>query len=187
MDFTGRIIGVAKDFDSNLWHLTFELDKDTALEAFHMYDKDTKLAIHIAKWRKKRSLDANAYLWALCTRIAAHPEIKSTKEEIYEFFLQKNELYYTDDDGYVVVTVPSRTDMSKLEGHWKYLQTSEDGKFKAYAMLKGSSLMDSKEMSELLNLVVDKARELGIDTITDWDKQLMLEEWGFEYAKHHKQ
>ena len=187
MDFTGHIVGLAKDFGSKLWHLTLSMDEDTALETIQNFGQNTKLSVHIAKWRKKRSLDANAYLWALCSRIAAHQDIKSTKEEIYEFFLQKNELYYTDDDGYVVVTVPARTDMNKLEGHWKYLSTSEDGKFKGYAMLKGSSLMDSKEMSELLNLVVDKARELGIDTITDWDKQLMLEEWGFEYAKHHKQ
>jgi hypothetical protein len=186
MDFTGHIVGLAKDFGSSLWHLTLEMDKDTALECIQDYGQDTRLAVHIAKYRKKRSLDANAYMWALLTRIANHTDIKSTKEELYENFLIENNLYYKDDEGYVVITLPARIDVSKIEGHWKFMSPSPDGKFKSYAMLKGSSMMDSKEFSELLDSIVKAARKLGIETETDSDLQIMLEEWGRKYAETRK-
>lgn len=182
MDFTGHIVGLAKDFNSKLWHITLEMDSDTALETIQNYGQYAKLNVHIAKWRKKRSLDANAYMWALLTRMAS--VLKTTKEELYERFLTENDLYYRDDEGYVVITLPSRVDVSKIEGHWKFIKKLDD-KFSSYAMLKGSSMMDTKEFSELLDTIVREARDLGIETETDCDLQLMLEEWGRQYEKRH--
>lgn len=182
MDFTGYIRGLAKDFGTKKWLLTLEMDEETALESLQdRFGQETKLQVHIAKWRKKRSLDANSYMWALLTRMAAAQD--TTKEELYEMYLRENRLYYKDDNGYVVVTVPARTDMTKIAGHWQYSFTSSDGKFKAYTMLKGSSDMDTKEMSELLESIVKGAKELGIPTETDYEHQVMLEEWGRQYEK----
>ena len=183
MDFTGHIVGLAKDYNSKLWHLTLELDQETALEAIQDFDQFSKLAIHIVKWRKKRSLDANAYLWVLCGKIAN--AIQSSKDEVYEEMLQRYGTYYRDDDGYVTVTIKSSIDVSKVSGHWRKCGVRDDGEFTSYIMIKGSSDYDTEEMSKLLDGVISEARELGIDTESDKEKMIMLQEWGRQYEKHH--
>ena len=183
MDFTGHIVGLAKDYSSKLWHLTLELDDDTALETIQDFDQLTKLAVHIVKWRPKRSLNANAYLWVLSTKIAT--ALNTTKDEIYEQMLKRYGVYYKDDDGYVVVTVKSDVDMRKVEGHWRFCGGSSDGRFHSYMLLKGSSEYDSIEMAKLLDGVISEAKELGIETESDYNKMIMLQEWGREYEKRH--
>lgn len=187
MDFTGHIVGLAKDFCSNLWHLTLELDKDTALEMIQNYGQDTKLTVHLAKYRKKRSNDANAYLWVLCDKIAY--KIQSSKEEVYENMLKRYGTFYQDENGsYITVTVKKEVDMTKIDGHWFPCGSgySNGTEFASYMMIKGSSEYDTKEMSKLLDGVVSEAKDLGIQTETDGELQLMLERWGEQYAESHE-
>ena len=173
MDFTGKIVSLSKDWETNRWLITFSMNEDSALETIQALKQVDKLAIHVTKWRQKRSKDANAYLWVLCDKIAQ--VIKSSKEEVYENMLQKYGNFYSDDNGYVVVTVKSDVDMNKVGGHWKFYKRVGD--FSSYLMLKGSSEMDTKEMANLLDGVVYEARELNIETESDYDRERMLEEW----------
>lgn len=182
MDFTGYIRGLAKDFGSKKWLLTLEMEEESALESLqNRFGQETKLQVHIAKWRKKRSLDANAYLWVLCTKMAS--ALNTSKEEVYETMLKRYGVFYKDDNGYVIVTIKADVDTSKIGGHWQACGNSADGKFISYMMIKGSSEYDTKEMSDLLEGVVSEARGLGIDTETDYEHQVMLEEWGRRYEK----
>ena len=187
MDFTGFIVGLAKDFSSKKWHITLSMDEDTALETIQGFGQTTKLAIHIAKWRKKRSLDANAYLWVLCDKLAG--VMRTSKDEVYELMLQRYGTFYLNDDGHpTTITVLSKVDMSRIEGHWKFYGTSEDGKFTVYEMIKGSSKYDTAEMSKLLDGVIYECKEQGISTETNEELQRMLDKWGEQYAKareHH--
>ena len=135
--------------------LTFELLTPTPLEIVPgvVYDLDIK------KHRERRSLDANAYCWVLCTKIAE--KVKTSKDEIYEEMLQK--YGYMSD---ITITVKSDVDMRRIDGHWKFYQESGDGKFKAYVMIRGSSEYDSKEMAHFIDMIIDEAKELGIETMT---------------------
>ena len=45
-------------------------------------------------------------------------------------------------------------------------------------MIKGSSEYDTKEMSHFVNIIVEKAKELGIDTMTPEEIRKMNERWG---------
>lgn len=186
MDFTGHIAGRSIDFDTREILLTLRVDRDSQVDNIEFTTED-KLAIRIAKWRKKRSLDANAYLWVLCTKIAS--ALKSSKDEVYEQMLKRYGTFYRNDDGsYITVTVKKEVDMSKISGHWMHCGDDPNGKFTAYMMIKGSSEYDTKEMSDLLEGIVSEARELGIQTETDKEHQAMIEEWGKQYAKareHH--
>lgn len=185
MEFTGRIVGLSRDVDSSLWLMTIEMSKDTAEETVHnRYGQDVKVRVQITKWFKKRTKDANAYLWGLCSEIAK--AVKSSKDEVYEEMLKRYGTFYKDENGYVIVTVKASVDMSKVDGHWKFCGEREDGKFKAYMMIKGSSEYDTKEMSDLLDGVICEAKQLGIPTTTKKDYQRMIEEWGKEYEKAHK-
>ena len=82
----------------------------------------------------------------------------------------------SDDKGYIIVSVLERIPIGKLGGHWKFIKNT--GQFCTYIRLKGSSEMDSKEMSTLINGIVSECKELGIETITPNDIERMVQQWG---------
>ena len=137
--------------------------------------KDTDYRLKLVKWHEKRSLDANSYLWKLCDLIAG--EIGSSKEEVYENMLRS---YGTIDDELPPIVVHSSADISKFQDHYLWFDSRElDGKkFDCYLRIKGSSEMDSKEMSHLIDGVIFEAKQLGIETLPPEEIQRMNERWG---------
>ena len=137
--------------------------------------KDTDYRLKLVKWTEKRSLDANSYLWKLCDLIAG--EIGSSKEEVYENMLRS---YGTIDDELPPIVVHSSADISKFQDHYLWFDSRElDGKkFDCYLRIKGSSEMDSKEMSHLIDGVIFEAKQLGIETLPPEEIQRMNERWG---------
>ncbi|MBU5419974.1 hypothetical protein KQI11_07555 [Acetanaerobacterium sp. MSJ-12] len=126
--------------------------------------------------RRKRSLDANAYLWALCDQIAK--AIRSTKEEVYCAAIKRVG---------VVDVIPMREDAAAEWCHrWRsrgigwVVETADaglDGWVEVLAYW-GSSTYSAAEMSRLLDDVIEEAKELGIETATPEQLALMREEWG---------
>lgn len=175
MEFTGKLKGIARDWNTNQFNITFSINESSVVNEIDML-KDSKLSIKAVKYRKKRSLDANAYLWVICTKLA---EIHQTsKDEIYEQMLQKyGVLYQDEEDNYIIVTLKADIDTSKLEGHWKYYKSSEDGKFKSYLMIKGTSLYNTSEMARFIDMVVQEAKEEGIETLTPAELERMKAQW----------
>ena len=175
MEFTGNIKGIARDWETNKFNITFSINENSAVNEIDML-KDSKLSIKAVKYRKKRSLDANAYLWVICSKLA---EVHQTsKDEIYEQMLQKYGVLYQDEENnYIIVTLKADIDTSKIEGHWKYYKSSEDGKFKSYLMIKGTSLYNTSEMARFIDLVVQEAKEEGIETLTPLELERMKAEW----------
>lgn len=174
METIGKLTGASRTFDGKRIVLTFEVepDADKQIEDIRSFDK---LRIKAVKYKEKRSLDANAYAWVLMTKIANHPDVSSSKEEIYEEMLQKYGALFEDEDGYVTVTVKKAVDMSKIDGHWKFIK--DNGKFASYIMIKGSSEYDTAEMSHFIDHIVDEAKELGIETATPNELERMKQEW----------
>ena len=110
--------------------------------------------------RKKRSLDANAYFWVLVGKIA--DKLRASKDEIYFEMLKK----YGQS---ITVTVRAGLDLSRAG--FKYYELFKDGisagkPFEAYRVFIGSSQYDTREMSVLIDGVVQEANELGIETLT---------------------
>lgn len=160
MECVGRIIQIAKDCESNCSLITLSLS-DTSIQELQILKALDKLTICIKKWKKKRSLDANAYAWVLMSKIAN--VINSSKEEVYEEFLQNYGPIYEDEDEYVAITVESTVNMSKIGGHWK--RYKDNGKFTSYLKIKGSSEYDTAEMSHFIDHIIEEAKELGIETL----------------------
>lgn len=118
---------------------------------------------------KKRSLNANAYLWKLCELLAE--KLRTSKDEVYEGLLQK--YGYLSD---ITITVKSEVDMSKIDGHWKFHKESKDGKFKAYWMIRGTSEYTSKEFAYFLDMAIEEAKEQGIETLPEEELKRMYEQ-----------
>lgn len=130
-----------------------------------------------ASGRKKRSLDANAYFWVLVGKIA--DKLRASKDEIYFEMLKK----YGQS---ITVTVRAGLDLSRAG--FKYYELFKDGisagkPFEAYRVFIGSSQYDTREMSVLIDGVVQEAKELGIETLT----QLELAEILGRYEQEQKE
>ena len=131
-------------------------------------DKDKKL--EIKEYKPKRGLKANAYYWELANELAN--KLRISNDEMHFILLQRY--------GQVqIVSVLADIDVS---GYFKYYieagESNLNGKtFKHYKVYKGSSEMDSREMSILINGLVDECKEQGIETRPEAELKSMLEAW----------
>ena len=140
------------------------------LQLIFRLDKDTVYDVKIDKHREKRSLNANAYLWKLVTEIGN--VLNKSKEEVYLQML----IDYGQSE---MVSILSEIDVKGYFKYYKLAGTSIlNGKeFNHYKIYKGSSEYDTKEMSILLNGVVQEAKNLGIKTKDDIELERLVEEW----------
>lgn len=131
-------------------------------------EKDKKLEIKI--YRPKRGQKANAYYWELLNKLAN--ALGTSNDEQHFLLLQK----------YGQVEMVSVLANIDVKGYFKYYieagESNLNGKtFKHYKVYKGSSEMDSKEMSVLINGLVEDCKEQGIETRPEEEVKSMLEEW----------
>lgn len=139
--------------------------------------KPVRYMASLAEKRKKRSPDANAYLWVLCQKIAEAVR-NLTKEEVYKAAVRQagqfeilpircdaEEAFIRKWTGRGAGWLAERQDESKLPGYVRVI---------AYY---GSSVYDSREMAALLDYVVSEAKDLGIETATPEELARMEEGW----------
>jgi len=125
--------------------------------------------------KKKRSLDANAYHWLLCGKIAK--ALNTSSDEVhYEMMLRYGSPLTDEADMPVVAALPGSVDIRKTEIYGKLISC---GDLNHYLLIKPSRFYDSKEMAELIAGTIDEAKELGIETLTPMELQQM----GFAYEK----
>lgn len=152
--------------------------------AFIRNKKDKLYDLEIKEHREKRSSDANAKAWALLRDLAAVMRIPSV--EIYR--------NYVRDIGDVYEIVPVRTEHIKdweriwCSGHIgrSIVDMGECRTLPGYHNIKsyiGSSDYDTKQMARFLDLIIQDCKQLGIETLSEREKSLLLEEWD---AKYHK-
>lgn len=131
--------------------------------------------VEIKEHKNTRSLDANAYLWVLLTKL--QDVLNIPKEEIYKEYIQrigtseivpiKNEAverfcdaWHKNGLGWI-----TETTKSKLDGFTNVI---------AYY---GSSSYNTAEMSRLINEVVDDCKEQNIETKSDNEINNLLKQW----------
>lgn len=176
MEFTGAVNGITQDYSTGTYTISFRVNEtDRVLRGYDSIKDLQKVSVTVKKWRKKRSLDANAYAWVLMSKIADAQEYPTTKEEIYEKMLKDYGVLEDDDGAPITITVKSCVDMSKISGHWLLIKSN--GTYNGYAMIKGSSEYDTKEMSHFIEGIVSEAKELGIETLTPGELEEMMKGW----------
>ena len=123
----------------------------------------------VSEYHEKRSLNANAYAWALIGKIA--DTLRKSKEEVY---LQMLKDYGQSE----FVSVLADID---VKGYFKYYEEYGTGhvqgrEFKHYKVFKGSSEYDSKEMAILIDGIVQEAKALDIETRTPAEIEQLIKE-----------
>ena len=136
----------------------------------------------IKKIRKKRSKNANDYLWELLTQMSkalANSYLYVSKEDIY-----RKHIKIAGRCDYVAA--PERAVDSLIEG-WKdkgigwfaevvdFIPGKEIEGCKKVCLYYGSSTYDTAEMSRLLGSVIQEAQDMGIETLTESERALLYE------------
>jgi len=154
--------------------LTIELDGDFR-EQFEKF-KDTDTDFSIKKFRYKRSLDANAMMWSLCEQIAR--KIGSTKEEVYKHHIKEVGIYTPLP--IKENAVEAFSDIWSTHGTGWFVEVVDNSKLPGYKLVfayAGSSTYDTKEMSRLIDNVVQDAKSIGIDVMSEEERSLLIDAW----------
>lgn len=147
--------------------------------------KDCDLYTEFSRYRRKRSLDANAYCWALLTKLAEKLSVPSKGSERGTVYT-KDDLYLIELKKYGqggIVKVPN--DMVELFKrtyiyHEKHENLPDEERAQYYRFWLGSSNYNTEEMSRLINGIVEDCKDLGIQTETPEEINKMLNLWGEE-------
>lgn len=178
MEITGAIKDFNLDYKTGKAIVTLLLDSRD-LEQVEKLSKLEKLKITIKKFFKKRSNDANAYCWVLCDKIAkelSKDGTPVTKETIYKDVI-------TQIGVFEPMLVQEKT-FEKFKRIWEkqglgfiVQEVSRKDKCVKVHCYYGSSTYDSKEMSLLIELLVDMAKNLEIETKPQKEIDSLLESW----------
>ena len=141
------------------------------LEDGKTYDLEIKLH------RKKRSNDANSYCWVLCYELAK--VIGMTKEQVYRHHIKEVGVCE-------FLAIPDRG-VEKFKKSWEshgigwFIELVDECKLdgcKKICCYYGSSTYDTKEMSRLIDNIVQDCKACGVETLPPEKIQWMKEEWG---------
>ncbi len=138
-------------------------------------DKDADITIK--RYRNKRSLDANAYMWVLLDRLAAKlsvPGASVTKDELYLDYIRQygvSDYLACRDRAIEAISNQFRVveDMGKVHVGQEVLTC-----LRCYY---GTSEYNTEEMSRLINAIVEDCREMGIETATPDEQERMMRLW----------
>ena len=126
-----------------------------------------KYEVEIKKIRSKRGLTANAYYWVLVEKIAK--SLNTSKQEVHEELIRRYGAFKTDGNGerYIFPLEPGKDPKGIAPYTMSIAERELNGKPAVfYAVLKGSSELDSSEFNALLQGGISEAKELGIETLT---------------------
>lgn len=171
MQTTAIISDLSKDIKTNKIKVTLLLDTIEDLEEF----QDKKINVELKQHRNNRSLDANAYCWVLINKIAEKTDVPA--KDIY-----KDAITYVGS--YEVLPIKDEAVNKFIEAWSKrgigwICQTSKS-KLKGYTNVLayyGSSSYNTKEMSKLIDIIIEECKQWNIETLTPDKLSRLKEEW----------
>ena len=178
MQTTGIILKTDTDINTRKLKISLLVDVNNK-EVVEKLKSENKLCIELKKWRQKRSLDANSYCWVLCDKIAKElckDGTIVTKEDVYKdailqigsfepFIVQEKtymnfkRIWEKQGLGFLVQEVSKKDKCIKVNCYY------------------GSSTYNTKEMSLLIECIVELAKTLNIETKPQSEIDSLLKEW----------
>ena len=130
----------------------------------------------LKEYKKHRSRSQNAYYWELAGEVAKKTaRFGANINEIHNRNLRELGLREYINGEPVCVYIPDTDEAEKIalnaeSYHIKPTSQTREGKdgqlFRCYVMLRGSSTFDSSEFSSLVDLMVQEAKAVGVETLT---------------------
>lgn len=178
MQTTGTITNLDIDYETRKPKISLVLDTNE-IDVVEQLKSMDKLNVELKKWYKKRSLDANAYCWVLCDLIAkelSKEDTVITKEQIY-----KDAILQVGTFEPMIIEEKAYENFKRIwekQGLGFLIQevSRKDKCIKVHCYY-GSSTYDSKEMSLLIEILVQLAKSLNIETKSKAEIDSLLKEW----------
>lgn len=147
------------------------------IQAFlEKFETKYPIEVDITPKKRKRSLNANAYAWILCDRIAS--EVGITKEEVYRSHIREVGVF--EDIRITANAVPDFCKKWESIGvGWvtEVMYVNEHSDFAEVRAYYGSSTYDSKQMARLIDNIIHEAKQLGVETLTHDELERMKQAW----------
>lgn len=156
---------VAKYIDGEM-NLVFSTDDMRFQNWLDALSQGERYSLVISDVERDRTLDQNALLWALINDICQSENAQTTnKWDMYCYLLRLSKAKYTYvsivEDGLEAFKRAHGVRAVEVVGN----ETRENGKkFVNCCVYLGSSQMTTKEMSKLIDVTIEYAEHLGIDT-----------------------
>ena len=155
MKARGRLTGIQVPFRAKYPVVSFEIQAEP--EDLEKYI-DMDLDISFAKHRNRRSLDANALLWACLGEIAR--ALGTDNWSVYLYMLERYGKYT-----YILVKPEA---VEAVRSQWREIKvvgdtTLEGAPMKQILCFFGSSTYDSKEFSYLIEGVISEMKEMHLE------------------------
>jgi len=169
---------------ARLQNLSFSLDGESVLsittkeDCRELWDNlnGTDVEVSIKKYREKRSVTANSYMWVLLDKLAS--VLRTTKEELYLGYIRRLGMFkdftLTEDEAKTFRVVWEAFGTGWPTEQVDYTKDGEKVIIRAYY---GSSRYNTKQMSRLIDEVVEDCKEQGIETMPPDRLNALLEEW----------
>lgn len=182
MECTGRFKGLGIDLMSKQQRLEIEVDNDIRKEYEALRDKP-KLKIRITKYKKKHSLDANAYYWVLLTKFAK--AIRLSNPEAHNLMISRYGQFEMFDGKKVCLSIPDTEDAEErvrqsTDYHLYSTPQVREGKDG-----RGSHEYDTAEMARLIDGLIVSCREAGIpetEIASPSEKEILKERYGVNFG-----
>ena len=174
LDTTGIIKDIDIDYKTHKAKISLLLDTKQ-LDIVEELKNEGKLNVGLKKYRKKRSLDSNAYAWTLLGEL--QNVLNVPKEEIYRDLIR-------NIGSYEIVPVKNEA-VEKFRLAWSknglgWITETMKSKIEGFTnvvIYYGSSTYDTKEMTRLTELIVEECKQFGIETKPQEEINSLLKEW----------
>lgn len=157
--------------------LSLKVEQPQQAKEFVAKMKDKVYTAELKEYRKKRSLDANAYLWVLCQKIAEAVR-NITKEDVYQEAVKNvGQFEFLSLRNDAVDAFIRRWSSRGLGWFAEKLDDCKIPNYTKVIVYYGSSTYDTREMSVLLDYVINLAKDLDIETATPDEIAIMKSRW----------
>ena len=178
MQTTGTIKDMNIDYETRKAKISLLLDTKE-LEIVEQLKNENKLNIELKKYRQKRSLDANKYFWKLLQEICELAEIDTIEEykrRVKELGIFRRFRIETDN----VSTFEKMWTSQGIAWFCEIFDTEIIGntEFKIINAYYGSSSFNTKQMSRLIDNLVQDCKDYGIETKSQAEIDSLIESWG---------
>ena len=178
MDFTGKIKDISMPNEDTI-NILLSTDNKTILEELEKLFKSQKnMNIEIKRIYNKRSLDANAYFHFLVNKLARYFNIADDDMKI-KMNLRYGTIERDEKNKCIGVKIPANVDITKFYEYAKWFgECVENGiKFNKYLFYKRTHTLNTKEMADLIEGVVQECMDVGIPVKTQEEIKDMVDNW----------
>ena len=187
IEIIGKLLTAYRDMTDGGLRLVFAPDSDFNEDIEEILKWD-KIRLKIAKYKARRSLDANAYYWCLLTKLSRL--LKTSNAELHNLMLSRYGQPWIVGEALHLAMLPDTDETEALvkksvEYHLRptsQVKEMKNGKvYRTYITMRGSSTYNTEEMSTLIDGLISECKEAGMtesEIMSTEEKRILKERYG---------